>query len=362
MNTRPIAALTAALALVPVLALALPFWGAKVSSPAQTPPKALQPGEFVWLPQAAPAGPIVVVVGLDDQLAYAYRNGVRIGYAKVSTGKKGHETPTGVFTTLQKDKDHHSSIYNNAAMPYTQRLTWGGVALHAGGIPDYPSSHGCVHLPSEFARLLFEVSPMGMTVVVGDGGGAGRRSRIRRPRAGRCRDRAGQRRAAPGRTKASAGSPTSRRRAGLVVLSARRPARDRAAQRRRDRARQDPGERPAQAVRRACIHRRPGAGRATACWWRACRPGTGSPSAAGLRRRRGDGPGRGATAVASQCRRRSRRTSTRCWCRAPRWCVVDERCRRRTAAGHDGARQRRAAQRGALTVASPRPWRGVARR
>ena len=147
---------------------ATPFWGAKASDAVDVAPPDLELGHFVWLPQAAPAGPIVVVVGLDDQIAYAYRNGVRIGYAKVSTGKKGHETPTGVFTTLQKDKDHHSSIYNNAAMPYTQRLTWGGVALHAGGIPDYPSSHGCVHLPSEFARLLFEVSPMGMTVVVGD--------------------------------------------------------------------------------------------------------------------------------------------------------------------------------------------------
>jgi hypothetical protein len=73
-----------------------------------------------------------------------------------------------VFVILQKDKDHHSSKYNNAAMPYTQRLTWGGVALHAGGLPGYPSSHGCVHLPSKFAEELFAVSPMGMTVVVVD--------------------------------------------------------------------------------------------------------------------------------------------------------------------------------------------------
>lgn len=149
---------------------ATPFWGAKASDAVDVAPADLELGHFVWLPQAAPAGPIVVVVGLDDQIAYAYRNGVRIGYAKVSTGKKGHETPTGVFTTLQKDKDHHSSIYNNAAMPYTQRLTWGGVALHAGGLPGYPSSHGCVHLPSAFAEKLFEVSPLGMTVVVASGG------------------------------------------------------------------------------------------------------------------------------------------------------------------------------------------------
>jgi hypothetical protein len=67
---------------------------------------------------------------------------------------------------LQKDKDHTSKTYNNAPMPYTERLTWDGVALHAGGLPGYPSSHGCIHLPSEFARRLFEVSPKGMTVVI----------------------------------------------------------------------------------------------------------------------------------------------------------------------------------------------------
>ena len=69
---------------------------------------------------------------------------------------------------LQKDKDHNSKTYNNAPMPYTERLTWDGVALHAGGLPGYPSSHGCIHLPSEFARRLFEVSPKGMTVVIAD--------------------------------------------------------------------------------------------------------------------------------------------------------------------------------------------------
>ncbi|MBB1060809.1 L,D-transpeptidase [Marilutibacter spongiae] len=145
-----------------------PFWGDKESQARTIPASALQPGQFVWSPELAPAGPIVVVVSLNEQLAYAYRNGVLIGYTTISTGKKGHQTPTGVFTTLQKDKDHRSSIYNNAAMPYTQRLTWGGVALHAGGLPGYPSSHGCVHLPSVFAEKLFEVSPLGMTVVVAD--------------------------------------------------------------------------------------------------------------------------------------------------------------------------------------------------
>jgi L,D-transpeptidase catalytic domain len=145
---------------------ATPFWGARESLPADTPASSLRPGQFVWAGDAAPEGPIVVVVSVTEQLAFVYRNGIRIGVSTVSTGKAGHDTPTGVFTILQKDKDHHSNVYNNAAMPYTERLTWGGVALHAGGLPGYPSSHGCVHMPSEFARRLFEVSPMGMTVVV----------------------------------------------------------------------------------------------------------------------------------------------------------------------------------------------------
>jgi hypothetical protein len=91
---------------------------------------------------------------------------VRIGVSTVSTGKKGYDTPTGVFSILQKDPKHRSSTYNNAPMPYQQRLTWDGVALHAGGLPGYPESHGCVHLPYAFSKLLFAETPMGGTVIV----------------------------------------------------------------------------------------------------------------------------------------------------------------------------------------------------
>jgi hypothetical protein len=149
-------------------AAAVPFWGARESSPADTAPSALKPGEFVWNPNVAPAGPIAVLVSLTEQRAYVYRNGIEIGYTTVSTGKPGHETPTGIFTILQKDRNHRSSTYNNAPMPFQQRLTWDGVALHAGGLPGYPESHGCVHLPSKFAEELFAASNMGMTVVVAD--------------------------------------------------------------------------------------------------------------------------------------------------------------------------------------------------
>ena len=170
-----ILALALALAIPSLAAAGVPFWGAPASSPADTPASALREGEWVWAPQAAPAGPIVVVVSLTEQRGYVYRNGVLVGYTSVSTGKTGHETPTGVFHTLQKDANHRSSTYNNAPMPYQQRLTWDGVALHAGGLPGYPSSHGCVHLPSAFAKVLFEASPMGMTVVVATEASAPRR-------------------------------------------------------------------------------------------------------------------------------------------------------------------------------------------
>ncbi len=145
-----------------------PFWGAKAPVPFDTPSDQLEHGDYTWAPQLAPEGPIEVIVSLDEQRAYAYRNGILIGESTISSGKPGHKTPTGVFTTKLKDANHHSSLYNDAAMPYTQRLTSDGVALHAGGIPGYPESHGCVHLPSEFARLLFQASPLGMTVIIAD--------------------------------------------------------------------------------------------------------------------------------------------------------------------------------------------------
>ncbi|WP_374274949.1 L,D-transpeptidase family protein [Brevundimonas sp.] len=126
----------------------------------------LAPGEWVWAPQIAPAGPILIYVNLADQHATVYRNGVRIGVTTISSGRSGHETPTGVFSILQKDADHRSSKYNNAPMFYMERLTWDGIALHAGGLPGYPESHGCVHLPLEFARLLYGVTDHSVTVVV----------------------------------------------------------------------------------------------------------------------------------------------------------------------------------------------------
>lgn len=156
-----------AAAQAPALADSVPFWGAKTSVPIDTPISHLKKGQFLWMGEAVTTGPVVMVVSITEQRGYVYRNGVLIGATTVSTGRPGHPTPTGVFTVLQKQKEHRSTIYDGAPMPYMERLTWGGIALHAGGLPGYPESHGCIHLPSEFAQRLFDISPNGMTVVIG---------------------------------------------------------------------------------------------------------------------------------------------------------------------------------------------------
>jgi hypothetical protein len=169
-----IAARTAIGLLLSALAVPLIGQGAQVSSPVDLARQAesLKPGQWVWAPHIAAAGPVLIYVDLSDQTATVYRNGVRIGVSTVSSGKPGFETPTGVFTILQKDPNHHSSTYNDAPMPFQERLTWGGVALHAGGLPGFPESHGCVHLPLEFSKLLFGITQLGGTVIIA--GAAGR--------------------------------------------------------------------------------------------------------------------------------------------------------------------------------------------
>lgn len=172
---RPISLTIAALVLAALTPQSASAQGARATSAIEfaRQAEALKPGEWVWAPEIAPGGPVQVYVDLSRQLATVYRNGVRIGVSTVSSGKAGHETPTGVFTILQKDANHRSSKYNNAPMKFQERLTWDGVALHAGGLPGYPESHGCVHLPLEFSRLLFGATEMGGTVVIaGRAGGA----------------------------------------------------------------------------------------------------------------------------------------------------------------------------------------------
>ncbi len=129
----------------------------------------LKPGQFVWVPQVAPRGPMLLIVNLETQHAVLYRNGLPIGASTVSSGRPGRETPTGVFTVLQKAVVHRSRTYDNAPMPFMQRLTWKGVALHAGQLPGYPASHGCIRLPAGFAKLLYGTTSLGMTVVIMNG-------------------------------------------------------------------------------------------------------------------------------------------------------------------------------------------------
>jgi len=128
--------------------------------------KTLKPGQYIWAPERSPTGPALVVVNLQTQRLILFRDGVPIAASTVSSGKTGHETPTGVFTILQKNEKHFSKTYNNAAMPNMQRLTWRGIALHAGNLPGYPASHGCVRLPLQFSKLLFGETNLGMTVVI----------------------------------------------------------------------------------------------------------------------------------------------------------------------------------------------------
>jgi len=110
----------------------------------------------------------VIIISLPEQRMYVYRNGVRIGQSTVSTGTKGHPTPTGMFTIMQKKVRHESNIYKGAKMPHMQRLTWTSIAMHAGHLPGYPASYGCVPLPVDFAEKLYSVTQSGTSVIIAD--------------------------------------------------------------------------------------------------------------------------------------------------------------------------------------------------
>lgn len=128
----------------------------------------LKPGQFVWNDAVASAGVVTIVVSIALQRAFVYRGGTLIGVSAVSTGAPGHDTPTGAFTILQKQARHASNLYNAAPMPFMQRLTWDGVAIHGGRDPGYPDSHGCVRVPIAFARKLFGMTRIGARVTVTD--------------------------------------------------------------------------------------------------------------------------------------------------------------------------------------------------
>lgn len=126
----------------------------------------LGPGDYRWDPSLAPNGPTVMVVKLDTQRAFVWRSEKLIGITIIASGKPGYETPDGTFTVLEKEKFHRSNKYDDAPMPYMQRLTWSGLALHGGNPRGYPASHGCIRLPLGFAAALFREDTRGMKVVI----------------------------------------------------------------------------------------------------------------------------------------------------------------------------------------------------
>ena len=101
--------------------------------------------------QSAPNGPLQIIISITDQQISVYDNGALIARSSVSTGIRRHPTPLGVFSIIEKERWHRSNLYSAAPMPYMQRITWSGIALHAGIVPGYPASHGCIRLKNDFA-------------------------------------------------------------------------------------------------------------------------------------------------------------------------------------------------------------------
>jgi hypothetical protein len=167
MKFRSIVVALAALT-VTSLAMQQPSFHTK-GSPTGQPTGKLKPGEYWWHPEISPQGPLMILISIPEQEMHVYRNGIMIARSSISTGSKGHETPGGVFSILEKNQTYYSKKYQNAPMPNMQRLTWSGIAMHSGQLPGYAASHGCVRLPYDFSQLLFGITNSGGTVIIGDG-------------------------------------------------------------------------------------------------------------------------------------------------------------------------------------------------
>src|ERR1700753_994209 len=124
------------------------------------------PVEEVAHPDTISGPPVLAVVSIRDQHVTIYDASGGTMSAQVSSGRDDYETPVGVYSVLQKEEEHFSNLYDDASMPFMQRLTWSGIALHAGQLPGYPASHGCVRMPESFAQRLFPLTKVGMRVVV----------------------------------------------------------------------------------------------------------------------------------------------------------------------------------------------------
>lgn len=129
--------------------------------------KTLKPGQYLWREVPASAGSERVVISLTEQLAYLYRGDELMAVATISTGSDERPTPTGIFAVRGKTPFHRSVKYDNAPMPFTQFIDQYGIALHGGFNPGYPASHGCIRLPSAFAKKLYSVTDIGTPVYIG---------------------------------------------------------------------------------------------------------------------------------------------------------------------------------------------------
>jgi hypothetical protein len=117
-------------------------------------------------PQETPKGPLQIIISIADQWVSLYDNGTLVARSSVSTGVRRHPTPLGVFSVIEKERWHRSNIYSGAPMPYMQRITWSGIALHAGILPGYPASHGCIRLTNDFAMRLWHLTKRGARVII----------------------------------------------------------------------------------------------------------------------------------------------------------------------------------------------------
>ena len=129
--------------------------------------KRLKPGQYLWRDVPDSAGPERVVISLTDQLAFLYRGDTLVAVSTISTGKDEKPTPTGIFSVLDKRPFYRSKKYDNAPMPWMQRIDQYGIALHGGFNPGYPASHGCIRLPVAFAKKLYTVTGVGTPVYIG---------------------------------------------------------------------------------------------------------------------------------------------------------------------------------------------------
>ncbi len=153
-----------------LVSFALTFYASAMDKGVPQPPDTavLRPNQYIWNPDASPTGPVGIIVDLTNQTLYVYRNGKQIGRSAVSTGIPKHPTTAGTYTILTKNLKYHSEKYHEASMPFMERLTWDGMAIHGGNNPGKPSSHGCIHVPLDFAEKLYAITQKGDTVLVSD--------------------------------------------------------------------------------------------------------------------------------------------------------------------------------------------------